>query len=126
MERSPCILGFPYKHHRKTWEGVHGGIPKGKIIMHLCDNPACYNIEHLVLGTYKANTQDMLSKGRHRVKHGEGHYNSVLTREQVAAIRNSYKPRDPKFGARALARKYNVSHMSISRVIRGVSWKEKF
>lgn len=37
--------------HRAVWTAQFGIIPKGLIIMHLCDNPACLNIEHLKLGT---------------------------------------------------------------------------
>lgn len=39
-------------------------IPKGKIIMHLCDNPTCVNPAHLRLGTPKDNSQDASNKGR--------------------------------------------------------------
>jgi hypothetical protein len=39
-------------------------VPKGMVIMHICDVPLCCNPKHLRLGTYKDNHRDMLLKGR--------------------------------------------------------------
>lgn len=39
-------------------------IPKRMVIRHTCDTRACINPAHLLLGTYKNNTQDMISRGR--------------------------------------------------------------
>jgi len=40
---------------------------KGKVVMHLCDNPRCIEPTHLQLATHWDNTQDMMKKGRHRL-----------------------------------------------------------
>lgn len=50
--------------HRWTWEQNHGPIPKGLEVMHLCDNPGCVAIDHLVVGTHRANMLDRNAKGR--------------------------------------------------------------
>jgi hypothetical protein len=50
--------------HRWAWEDAYGPIPEGLVIMHLCDIPACINIEHLSIGTNKDNVTDMYAKGR--------------------------------------------------------------
>lgn len=50
--------------HRVAYEHKHGPIPKGMCVMHLCDNPACCNPDHLTLGTSKENTHDAVLKGR--------------------------------------------------------------
>jgi hypothetical protein len=44
---------------------LHGGlVPAGMCVLHRCDTPACVNPDHLFVGTFKDNTQDMISKGR--------------------------------------------------------------
>lgn len=54
--------------HRVAWEAHHAEpIPEGMVVMHTCDNPRCFNPEHLRLGTLKDNTRDMCSKGRANV-----------------------------------------------------------
>ena len=51
--------------HRIAYEAHHAEpIPDELIVMHTCDNPRCFNPEHLVLGTNMDNTQDMISKKR--------------------------------------------------------------
>jgi len=50
--------------HRVSYELVHGSIPKGKWVLHRCDNRGCVNPDHMFLGNNTANVQDMHSKGR--------------------------------------------------------------
>jgi hypothetical protein len=50
--------------HRLVYCYVYGPIPKGLVVMHTCDNPRCFNVSHLVLGTYRDNTMDAIHKGR--------------------------------------------------------------
>lgn len=50
--------------HRISFTLFNGEIPEGNIICHTCDVRTCLNPAHLVLGTHKYNTQDMLKKGR--------------------------------------------------------------
>lgn len=44
--------------------------------------------------------------------------NRKLTDEQVQYIRENFISRDPKYGARALARKFKTDHSSIMRVVK--------
>ena len=51
--------------HRGVWEAHNAEpIPEGMVILHTCDNPACMNPEHLVLGSQQENVEDMISKDR--------------------------------------------------------------
>lgn len=54
--------------HRVAYEAKYGPIPPGMVVMHLCDNPACCNPDHLTLGTEKDNTHDAVLKGRRKGK----------------------------------------------------------
>lgn len=62
------IDGHARRLTRVVWELHHGPIPAGLSVLHSCDNPPCARIDHLMLGTQRANIQDMLRKGR-RPKH---------------------------------------------------------
>jgi hypothetical protein len=50
--------------HRQVWILANGPIEPGLVVMHLCDNPACYRLDHLAVGTQKDNLHDMWRKGR--------------------------------------------------------------
>lgn len=36
--------------HRLAWEIAKGLVPTGKMVFHRCDNPACINVDHLMVG----------------------------------------------------------------------------
>jgi hypothetical protein len=50
--------------HRLAWEQANGSIPDGMKVCHRCDNPSCYNVDHLFLGTQRDNILDAVAKGR--------------------------------------------------------------
>jgi HNH endonuclease len=54
----------PMRLHRWVWEQVYGPIPDGMVIMHMCDNPPCFRLDHLMLGTNADNQADKITKGR--------------------------------------------------------------
>jgi hypothetical protein len=96
--------GMQYAH-RVSYEMYVGSIPAGMIICHLCDNPKCVNPHHLLIGTNKDKTQDMIAKGRRRQKRQDGLLNPVakLSDDEVRLVRSgSEKPR-------VAARKYGLS-----------------
>jgi hypothetical protein len=70
--------------HRWAWERANRRkIPKGMVVRHMCDNPSCVEPLHLLLGTYRDNTHDMMSRRRDRRP-------LKLTDEQVAIIRDRH------------------------------------
>lgn len=56
-------------------------------------------------------------KGLLIIYKGHDNINSKLSVEDTILIKNNYKPRDKEFGCRALAKRFNVSHATISYVI---------
>lgn len=51
--------------HKAALE-LHGvEVPTGMVICHKCDVPGCCNPDHLFVGTYQDNSDDMKRKGRH-------------------------------------------------------------
>ena len=63
--RGPSALA-----HRLAWIIEHGWIPKGKLVLHICDYTACVNVRHLYLGTKADNSRDSYLRGALRKPHG--------------------------------------------------------
>ena len=75
-----------YKAHRFILSSLLGEIPKGKVVMHTCDNPACINLDHLRLGTSKENAQDRDIKMRANKRTRDNtHGMAKLTTEEIKA-----------------------------------------
>lgn len=51
--------------HRLSYRLWKGPIPDGHICRHLCDNPRCFNPEHVITGTQAQNNADCVVAGRH-------------------------------------------------------------
>jgi hypothetical protein len=62
--KKPDSKGRLMLAHRVSYQLAHGDIPKGRWVLHRCDNAGCVNPEHLFLGDNTANVRDMHSKGR--------------------------------------------------------------
>lgn len=107
--------------HRVAWEEEHGPIPPGMKVCHSCDNPPCYNVEHLFLGTHQENMDDRNAKGRCAVAHGEANPNARITQAQVDALRAEYVPKR-NGGVVALAKKYGISKSQVHNILTGASW----
>ena len=111
--------GRPQKAHRLAWQEVRGPIPEGLCVCHKCDVRSCINPDHLWLGTQAENTHDRQRKGRQRFAHGETHYKSRLTLDDVRAIRASSESQ------RALAKRYGVHFGTINDIIWNRRWKHE-
>lgn len=111
------------KAHRVAWELANFQIPSGYVVMHLCDNPACCNPNHLVLGTIMSNFCDMCIKGRDNFYKnkavGSRNHNAKLSPEIVRSIRKEYG----RMNQYELADKYGVAQTAISSVLLRKTWR---
>jgi hypothetical protein len=58
------LRGIVHYAHRVAYRLFHGRIPKGRIICHHCDTPACVRPQHLYAGNHSTNMQDAYARGR--------------------------------------------------------------
>lgn len=111
--------------HRVAFTLANGEIPSGYIVCHICDNPACCNPSHLMLGTIKSNSADMLLKSRGKkpesAARGEGSGMAKLTSADVIRIRNLYSSKE--LNQYELASKYGVSQPCIGAIVRKETWR---
>lgn len=56
--------GKRYKAHRLFYKYFIEDLPMNIVVRHECDNPACYNPNHLVPGTQADNIADMMNRNR--------------------------------------------------------------
>lgn len=121
----PDRPGRTLRAHRVSWEWAHGEIPKGLLVLHKCDVPACVNPDHLFLGTHKDNSDDKVSKGRQaKIGNGRGEEspNSKLTWEKVRDIRKRSESGETQ---RSIAARYGIDKSNVAAIIRKKTWKEK-
>lgn len=106
--------GKTVKLARYVFERVHGVTQLQ--ILHRCDNPPCFDPEHLFSGTISDNMRDMMAKGRRQYRRGATHVQAKLTAEQRSEIRRRYLAG----GVRQidLAHEFAVGQALISRVVR--------
>tara|TARA_R110002020_G_scaffold177711_1_gene370454 strand:+ start:157 stop:564 length:408 start_codon:yes stop_codon:yes gene_type:complete len=107
--------------HRWAYAEKHGPIPDGLHVLHRCDNPSCYNTDHLFLGTHRENMQDKKAKGRCSSMPGEKHPQAKLTWEKVRDIRAVEHYHGVN---KALAKQFDVHHSSISLIRKGKIWAD--
>lgn len=94
--RPRCEGGRVDYAHRVSYE-IHYGVDLGRalktrnLVLHRCDNPSCVNPDHLFIGDFGENTQDMIRKGRkiNADQAGEANPAHKLTDEEVREIRSA-------------------------------------
>lgn len=114
--------GRTQRVNRWVWEQANGPIPPGKCVLHHCDNPPCYLLAHLFLGTKAENNADMAAKGRARKvpQPGETNPYAKLTAVQVVEIRAALAVGEVQ---RQIAQRYGVSTSAITAINTGQNWR---
>lgn len=112
------LHGKMQQAHRVSYEHFVG--PLGtNLACHHCNTPACVNPIHLYPGTYSENTKQAMQQGRQFIAYGELSGTSKLTWEQVRQIRKDSRAQ------RKIATSYGISQLHVSRIKRGLVWKER-
>ena len=104
--------------HRMAWILEYGELPKGSVVMHICDNPSCVNVKHLRVGTHADNVADKIAKKRGN--DGSRHGMSKLTEDKVRQIRSLYQNREAN--QYELAKRFGISQGTISEIINRKLW----
>jgi hypothetical protein len=73
--------------HRAVWERDNGAILDKRVVMHICDRPACIASSHLRLGTQRENIADMDAKRRRVTLVGSKHSRAIITESDIPRIR---------------------------------------
>ncbi len=104
--------------HRISYEIFKGEIPKGMLVCHKCDVKACFNPDHLFIGTQYDNVHDCINKGRsaHSIVKGGFEFNPAykMNPDSVLNLR-----RDIKYSGlstRKLAVIYGISQPLVSLI----------
>jgi hypothetical protein len=112
--------------HRWVMEQAVGRrLRPDEVILHACDNPPCFRVEHLSVGSVRDNNDDMRAKGRgspppiNRFQ-GECHPMAKLSAAQVRRIRSHYQS---GLSSTTIAEMFDVSVSTIRRINAGVSWR---
>jgi hypothetical protein len=103
---------------RVAYELCHGRKPlAGLVVRHTCDNGACCNPAHLVLGTQRDNRADAVERGR--VPAGEAHHYGRQTPD--ATVRRAREAHREGSSLTVLARECGVSISTVSNWVRGTT-----
>lgn len=102
--------------HRQVMADIYGeDAIRGKVVMHLCDNPPCINPEHLRIGTQADNMRDMSSKGR-----GPLPRNTKLTPDDVRAIRRRVATGEQHL---PVAADYGIGRNQVWKIVHHQQWR---
>lgn len=106
-----------YRAHVLSWELANGPVPEGLCVCHHCDNRACVNPAHLFIGTRGDNIRDATMKNR--LQHGEDHYCSKLTEDEVLEIVERF---DSGESPTRIADDFSISRSAIYQIMNGDAW----
>lgn len=115
------FLGKNTPVHRIIYTKEFGCIGKGLLVRHTCDNPACINPKHLLLGTIQDNIRDRDLRGRtSRVARTNGEINglSKTTSKEVLKIRSLRNKKTQT----EIAKMFGLSQTHVSGIQTGRYW----
>lgn len=88
-------------------------------ILHICDNPICFNPDHLIIGTQKENVLDSFDKGRRIKRQGELNGRSKLKEQDVKKI---IELRKSGLTYSVIAKDFNITISTAHRICTRGGW----
>ena len=116
-----CIDSKSEKAHRVSWTIHNGPIPDGMKVLHSCDNPPCWNPNHLFIGIQQDNITDMQVKGRAPIRFGTNNGRAVLSEKQISEVLVLLK--ENRLTQAEIGERYRVAQTTISYIKRE-GWKQ--
>lgn len=115
------VDGKVYLVHRISKAVFHGfDISSALHILHKCDNPPCFNPDHLFIGTMRDNMLDKNRKGRGKNVKGEMHYKAKLNNNKVSEIREM---RAVGVKVKIIADLFSINESSVSAICKRRTWR---
>lgn len=116
-KRPMATLGpKPSNMVRVLWMLTHRReLRRSEVLCHRCDNGLCVDLEHVYVGTWKANSADAIAAGHTR--RGSKHRLSKLTEPQARFIYKSTQ------SSGALAKWFGISVQEVRRIKRREFWR---
>ena len=100
-------------------------LPTEILSRHTCDNRSCVNPRHLIEGSAKDNSADMIKRNRQSC--GENHHSAKMTESQARDCIEVYqadKQSGRLYGSlERLALKHNLSKQVVYRCVSGQTWR---
>lgn len=111
------------KVHRLVAEAYVPNTENKPFVNHIDGDKTNNNINNLEWVTNRENIIHAYELGLINVTSGCDRSTSAISEEDLAYVRAVYKPFDKQFGVRKLAKELGVSHPTLSRAIRKISYK---
>lgn len=106
-----------FKVHKAVAETFIPNPDNKPIVNHIDGNKLNNCVENLEWTNHSENVKHAIANDLLIIGSGVDSFNAKLTQNQIDFIRKNYIPRDSKYGCRALASKFKVSHTTISDIV---------
>ena len=111
-----------FKIHKAVAETFIPNPENKPVVNHKNGNKNKNDVSNLEWVTSSENTQHAYQNGLIVPRYGTDNHIAKLTKNDVLYIRECYIPKDKEYGARPLARKFNIDHTCILDIINGLSY----
>lgn len=111
--------------HQVSWISSNGPIPKGKCVLHKCDNRKCCNPKHLYIGTRSDNNTDTLERNPRtpeQISHPKLYEGEIWLIRRLRILAPSGRQRVYKFSASYVAKMFKVVESTIHKIWNSDKW----